>query len=270
MILKTLQRSDLTPDIRALRGGSGPSLVLIHGVGLNVEAWGPMVPHLMPHFALTLIDLPGHGNSAAFSDKSDLVDYTKRLQSALEQIDGPQFVVGHSMGALLTMELAGLCKQKICGIAPLNAIYRRSPEAKLAVQNRAQDIVQSGAPDPKQTLERWFGTSPSGAMKDAAQDCHRWLTTVDPKGYGDAYNVFAQQDGPSDETLKSIDCPSLFMTGAEEPNSTPAMSKDLAASVDRGKMMIIDGAKHMMPMTHADIVSQHIIDFHRDEVSSNG
>ena len=47
------------------REGSGPPLVLLAGIGMNATAWKPVRPLLAAERELTLIDLPGFGNSTA-------------------------------------------------------------------------------------------------------------------------------------------------------------------------------------------------------------
>lgn len=75
------------------------------------------------------------------------------------------------------------------------------------------------------TLTRWFGAEAS-AQRTA---CETWLRSADPAGYRAAYRVFAHENGPSASDLAVLYCPALFLTGADEPNSTPAMSCDYAA-----------------------------------------
>jgi len=51
------------------------------------------------------------------------------------------------------------------------------------------------------------------------------------------------------------------MTGEQEPNSTPAMSKAMSALVPESGCMIIQNAKHMMSLTHGPQTSSGIINF---------
>jgi pimeloyl-ACP methyl ester carboxylesterase len=48
------------------RVGSGPPLVLLHGVGHRRQAWNAVVPLLRHRRELILVDLPGHGESPPF------------------------------------------------------------------------------------------------------------------------------------------------------------------------------------------------------------
>ena len=48
------------------RVGSGPPLVLLHGVGHRRQAWNAVVPLLRSRRELIMVDLPGHGQSPPF------------------------------------------------------------------------------------------------------------------------------------------------------------------------------------------------------------
>ena len=45
------------------RHGTGPALVLLHGVGHRRQAWQPVLDLLTPHRTVVMVDLPGHGES---------------------------------------------------------------------------------------------------------------------------------------------------------------------------------------------------------------
>jgi pimeloyl-ACP methyl ester carboxylesterase len=141
------------------------------------------------------------------------------------------------------------------GVAALNAIYQRSDAAREAVLARASDLDGKSMADPTAPLTRWFGSD----LTSARMACDAWLRDVAPAGYRAAYRVFAQEDGPSDALLSALTIPALFMTGAEEPNSTPAMSRAMAARAPNGRAVVVPDAAHMMPMTHAQEVTEAIL-----------
>jgi pimeloyl-ACP methyl ester carboxylesterase len=57
------------------------------------------------------------------------------------------------------------------------------------------------------------------------------------------------------------------MTGALEPNSTPAMSEAMAALTPKGRAIIVPDAAHMMPMTHPEVVNAALLDFAAEVLS---
>ncbi|WP_420569625.1 alpha/beta fold hydrolase [Thalassovita sp.] len=255
MTWTTRPRSKFGP-LAAITAGQGPCVMLLHGVGLRAEAWAPQIDTLASAgFSVIAPDMLGHGGSAAAG--SSLAEFVVPLSALLNQ---PTVVIGHSMGAMLALELAAAHPEHIKGVAALNAIFRRSDTAKHAVQARAAALDGNGIPDPEDTLTRWFGAKPSPAR----HACHEWLTNVDPQGYRAAYGVFAQADGPSDASLAQISCPALFLTGADEPNSTPQMSRNMAERVKNGRAVVIEGAAHMVPMTHSDTVNAQLVRFAKE------
>jgi len=272
MTSTTLQRFKVTNELSAWRQGKGAPIVLIHGVGLNADAWYAMAPELAEYFSVTAIDLPGHGESRLpdWSSNLSITDYTAALFTALETIDGPVTVCGHSLGALVAIDLAIQHPAKVSSAIALNSIFHRSSEAAKAVRARAQELAQGNHSDPTATLERWFGAQPEEQHVEARDKCAAMLQTVDKEGYAAAYQVFANQDGPADEALSACGVPMLFITGSNEPNSTPQMSKNLAATAQNGQHRIIENARHMMPITHADKVNQHILQFVKEGASQNG
>ncbi len=253
MTWTTRPRSDLG-TLAAIIAGEGPSILLIHGVGLRAEAWGAQIDGLSRSCRVVAVDMPGHGSSAALPDTPDLADFTSALAPCL---DGSTVVIGHSFGAMIALDLAVTHPKQVVGVAALNAIYRRAPEAYAAVLARARSLDGITVADPTPPLDRWFGPGPS--PERAA--CKDWLLGVDQAGYKAAYDVFAREDGPADHALSALPCPALFMTGAEEPNSTPHMSQAMAALSPNGRAVVIAGAAHMMPMTHAGEINAQLATF---------
>lgn len=93
--------------VSALRyGDDTPRVTLLHGAGLNAHTWDTTVLALQQ--PALVIDLAGHGDSSWRSD----IDYTPRtlaidVAAAVDAwTDGPQLVVGQSLGGLTCAALA--------------------------------------------------------------------------------------------------------------------------------------------------------------------
>lgn len=69
MMLKTLPRSKTPTGTAYLdRGHGGEVTVLIHGVGMRIEAWEPQIDFIARHHRAIAVDLPGHGDSPPWTD----------------------------------------------------------------------------------------------------------------------------------------------------------------------------------------------------------
>lgn len=243
--------------IASIKQGDGHRLLLIHGVGLRAEAWNAQIDCLSNKFRVIAADMPGHGESDRIEGKAELMAFTSRMVSAIES---PAVVLGHSMGALIALNLAIHYPDLVRGVVAMNAVFRRTEQAKQAVRQRAASLSSAISADPEPALKRWFGS----AQTDARSACETWLKTADIDGYSAAYRVFAKEDGPTDQGLAGLGCPALFMTGGQDHNSTPEMSEAMARSAPFGRSLVVDKAAHMMPMTHPDQVNEAVLAFTRE------
>ena len=238
--------------------GAGPKLVLLHGVGLRAEAWNGISDYLRHDFSVHAIDLPGHGESESLrGTEARLEDYSMAIANYLDGFEQPVHLGGHSMGAMIALDIATRWPKKLKTVAALNAIYGRSKAASKAVKARAHALktIDQNDLNTDVTMTRWFGDNPMGETLKAANACNRWLHQTSISQYQKAYHVFANNDGLSPNQLLNLSVPALFMTGSDEPNSTPQMSHDMAETAPSGTYKLIENAAHMMPMTHVQQVS---------------
>jgi pimeloyl-ACP methyl ester carboxylesterase len=99
-------------DVKAVRmryfvGGTGPPLILVHGLGGAASNWTELAPFLLRRHRLLVPDLPGHGGSSALPGVSGLEPFADRIAAVAER-EGmlPAPVVGHSLGGMIVLRLA--------------------------------------------------------------------------------------------------------------------------------------------------------------------
>ena len=243
------------------RFGSGQSIVLLHGVGMNKNVWAPQVNELGEDFDVLVFDMWGHGESALPNQKLKLEDYTEQLTSLLDELEiESAHIVGHSMGALIAIDyvLAQSCQS----VSALNAVFMRTPEQSTAVRNRSAELSAGGVSvNLEETLQRWFGAPSEREHVDAADLARELLLAVNPQGYAAAYEVFASSDSVHANRLGELKVPSLFFTADGDPNSTPAMSQAMADLAPNGSAKVLAGHRHMMTLTAPELVSESLRTF---------
>src|SRR3984957_1417334 len=89
------------------QAGSGPVIVLVHGITSNSETWQRVMPYLTRSFTVIAPDLLGHGESAKPKGDYSLGAYASGLRDLLVALghDRATFV-GHSLGGGIAMQLA--------------------------------------------------------------------------------------------------------------------------------------------------------------------
>lgn len=231
---------------------------MVHGVGLRAESFAPQIALLKKSHCVLAIDLPGHGHSVALGNSDPVLgDYTAMIKDFVDEvISQPVILVGHSLGAMIALDFARRNPDQCLGVACLNAIHRRSSKAALSVKQRVVELQQNArAGVAAAPIARWFGGNPRGHELKIAMICSGWLEQVDRQAYATAYGVFANDEELSDAGGPQLERPHLFLTGAEDVNSTPEMSKLMSTLVPLAEAVIISDARHLALLTHADQVN---------------
>ena len=265
MTLKTLRRSKSSSGVSFIKCGSGPAIVLIHGVGLRAEAWLHQLDVLSQTNTVYAIDMPGHGESDLLvkTQNTDLSNYVDSIAPFIEQeVKQPVIMMGHSMGAMITLQFASRYPKLCRGAVALNAVYRRTEQARNAVQERAQNMLNNPKSVAVKTpILRWFGENPQGVQREMAKLCASWLENASTVGYAIAYDVFSRNDGPLDDDLAKLHVPVAFVTGDLDSNSSAEMSRKMAALTPQGNAHVIEDAHHMAQLTHVNEVNKILTDF---------
>lgn len=91
--------------------GTGPTLVLVHGVVHRRQAWDAVLPLLTPYRRVVTVDLPGHGESAPLRESGEnvLVRLQIELTEFVREVEEPDqqvHIAGNSLGGFVALCLA--------------------------------------------------------------------------------------------------------------------------------------------------------------------
>jgi pimeloyl-ACP methyl ester carboxylesterase len=126
MTSRTPPRSKTIHGAAYVDAGEGEPVVLIHGVGLRLEAWAPQIESLAATHRVIAVDLPGHGASSPIGQGSRLDSFVDWLVAALDDLGLDSVnVAGHSMGALIAGGCAVTAPERVRRVALLSAVHRR-------------------------------------------------------------------------------------------------------------------------------------------------
>jgi pimeloyl-ACP methyl ester carboxylesterase len=87
--------------------GSGPVVVLVHGITSTSATWANVLPYLAERFTIIAPDLLGHGESAKPRGDYSLGAYASGIRDLLSALGHERATfVGHSLGGGVAMQLA--------------------------------------------------------------------------------------------------------------------------------------------------------------------
>jgi pimeloyl-ACP methyl ester carboxylesterase len=139
--LRSAELSSSAASLHYFRGGSGPTLVLLHGAGDQAGAWSRIVPALQSKYELVIPDLPGHGESEPRTGPLGIGAMLSGVEALLDSVvpRAPLILVGNSLGAWIATLYAHRHPERISRIVLVNggALMGDRPDISLMPKDRA-------------------------------------------------------------------------------------------------------------------------------------
>ena len=243
--------------------GSGPPVVLLHGVGLNQSIWTGQAKALESDFQVITYDLLGHGRSAAAAANAQLADWVSQLDDVVRNLALEKFaLVGFSFGGLIAQAYAAQHSRMIDRLALMSTVYDRSEAERASVFARLEVVRRDGPQATIPTaLSRWFSPEFSKIHPEVMNRYEVLLRANDAVSFLSAYECFAKADQDLVGALAEFNRPTLVMTGELDTGSTPDMARKLAGMIPLAECSIIAGGRHMMPVEKPDEVNSVLLGF---------
>jgi pimeloyl-ACP methyl ester carboxylesterase len=217
-----------------MRRVSVPRPIFIHGSGGDHRVWSLQTAHLAGAVAL---DLPGRAGGDPATDIGTLAD---AVAQALEAIEPPRALIGHSLGGAVALELAIERPELVDGLVVISSSGRLAiPDATLA--RAGEDFAAE--------RERLI----AGSFADpAAPMARRARQALDAVGTRTLLADYATcRTVALGGRLGGVGVPVLLIVGDDDPFTPLRMSEDLARELPLSQMVVIPGARHM-PMAEFD------------------
>ena len=94
------------------RTGSGPGLVLVHGITESRRMWDPLIPPLSEQFDVLAVDLRGHGESPTGDAYDPISLATDVAETVAEAGIVAPLMVGHSLGGVVVSAYAAVARPR--------------------------------------------------------------------------------------------------------------------------------------------------------------
>ncbi|MFT5225583.1 MAG: pimeloyl-ACP methyl ester carboxylesterase [Polaribacter sp.] len=227
--------------------GVGPTIVLVHGLGLNQAMWQWQLPALKKSYRVVTYDLLGHGDSAKPSGPYHMVHMVDQLRQLIDDLGVDRCaLIGFSLGGLIVQAFTLAHPDRVSALGILHAAHGRTPEQRASIMERvAQCRVSGPGATVSDALSRWF--SVEFAMKNTAvlEKIRQWVLANDTAVYPELYQLLATADIELKDSIASIKCPTLVMTGDEDYGNSSEMAQRIAGIIPNAQLEILKGLRHM-------------------------
>ncbi len=248
--------------IRVQTAGEGPPLLLLMGIGGNLEMWDP-VRRLLPNRRLVSFDVPGTGGSSTSRLPLSMSAIASIAVEVLRHVNIERAdVLGVSWGGVLAQVLAIrhptavrrlVLASTSCGVGSVPG--RPSALWILATPRRYYS---------RSYLEKVAPTLYGGRIRREPDVFRRQAgarLTRPPSLFGYTSQVFAITTTSTLPFARCIKSRTLIMTGTDDPMVPTVNSRILRRAIPNSTLHVVEGGGHLFLFDSADTVVPMIADF---------
>ena len=260
-------------EIEYLRGGQGPTLLLLHGFGADKDNWTRMARHLTASYDVIAPDLPGFGNSSKNSSLDyDVLAQVKRVKLFADALGIKSFhLAGNSMGGYIAGNFAALYPgsvQTLSLLAPFGVLGGQTSEMFTEIeQGKSPRVLVKNKQEFRQLLEVVFVEPPfiPRAILDHLALQAEQSYALNTKIFHQIHNLdqgIARPTSPLNRALKGYLAPTLVIWGDQDRVLHVSGARVLEQLLPDARVVVIPGAGHLpmieIPGKTADIFTAFI------------
>jgi magnesium chelatase accessory protein len=233
--------------------GSGPALLLLHGTGASSDSFRELLPLLASRFTVVAPDLPGHASTTVPPwFEPSLPGMAAALDELLLELRlNPTVAVGHSAGAALVaqMTLDGAIEPRLLvGLAAAMVPFHGLARAILPKTARMLAMVSQVLPlrvRNRRSVERMLQSTGSSLDTRGIEMYAR--LSEQPGHVAGVLAMMANWDlDPLFAELPRLDVPFILVAGSRDYAVPLSQQRTLAARIRRARVVVVEGAGHVL------------------------
>lgn len=245
--------------------GSVPELTLLHGWGLHSIAWDDLMPSLLAHFQVTVVDLPGMGQSPMPNAYYDLAFVTEQVAAVMPE---HSHVLGWGLGGLVALNLAAQHPKRVLSVATFATSPRFTANDDWATA-MAPDILDKFlevlGEDQEGTLIRYLALNCKGSVTQeldikVMQEILYFCGLPDPRALAGGFEIMLDAD--LREELPQLSMPVLMLFGEYDHIVPPAAMAAVAKLAPQVQVALLKDVAHVPFISAPELSAQALRDFY--------
>jgi pimeloyl-ACP methyl ester carboxylesterase len=260
--------------------GSGPLVVLSHGIGDRRQAYRFLAPMLaQAGYRVANADLRGHGESSMGWASITRTDIASDLLALTDHLGGPAVIVGHSISGGAATIGAATRPYLVAGIVEINPFtMTQEPDQDAVLRNHRYRRCMSlltGTYESR-SLDLWLRYLDLAYPAKPA-DYADYMTALDtklcePGRMAEFMKSFESTPADAEKQLPHVRCPALVIMGTLDPDfADPQAECDAivaAMPAGVGTVAMIDGAGHYPHAQSPNAVAELVIPFLKEHTGA--
>jgi pimeloyl-ACP methyl ester carboxylesterase len=240
--------------------GSGPPVLLLHGLGSCGADWEPQIPAFAAAHTVVTVDLRGHGDSGKPPGPYSIALFASDVTQLLEFLAlGPVHVVGMSLGGMVSFQLVVDAPRLVRSLVIVNsapAVIPSTAREWLMLNSRVWLLRLLGLPRVAKKVAGMNFPDPSQrALRDALE---ARLAGNDPASYTASMNALVGWSVA--DRIGSIACPALIIS-ADHDYTPVSLKREYAARMREARVVVIENSRHVTPIDQADTFNRTVLGF---------
>lgn len=265
------ETSSISATANYVHEGSGPPVILIHGLAASLYDWRDLVPELARNeYSAYALDLLGHGDSPKLDARAYqmewLFEHFFTWMKSL-RLSEPAVLIGHSLGGQIALEYARRVSAWTRGLILVAPFYSRAqlPLLLRSAYGRANlsEFLLGRTPD---WLVRFFVDVSSAAIGHSAgalralPEKARSQTVLDYRRTAPGIYHVPTVIADMTQYLQEIHTPTLVVWGNRDRTLSPSSFPRLVRALPRARGEVLP-AGHVPHQSHADEFNQIVLKF---------
>jgi 3-oxoadipate enol-lactonase len=244
--------------------GSGPTVVLIHGLAGDHTAWRSQIELLRPHFRVIAFDNRGAGRSAQVDEPISTQDLAADTLGLMDQLGVNQaHVVGRSMGGAVAQHMALLAPLRITSLVVCASFARLDPLGRRVLSNMREALEwrMSWADHARHSVQNFVSAAFFNEKPEQVAAIERLIggETRLPACYIRQNEACQAHDTLPD--LGRIGQRTLVMGGDSDPICSLTATKWLSAGLPNARSEIFAGASHFFLIEQPEKFNRLLLDW---------
>jgi 3-oxoadipate enol-lactonase len=229
--------------------GEGPPVVLLHPFPVNHEFWLPVAETLASRYRMVLPDLRGHGESGIGEGPATMEKHAADIAHIMDAADmGRAPLIGVSIGGYALFEFWRKYRGRVAALGLCNTkAPADSPEASAGRLQAASDVLERGTePFFESMIPKLMAKITREMRPDLVDSALRMMRQMSPEDVAQVQRGMAARPD-SVETLKTINVPTIIVTGAEDQMTGVNEAELMRRYIPASQMRVIPKAAHYSP-----------------------
>jgi pimeloyl-ACP methyl ester carboxylesterase len=248
-----------------LEAGSGPPLVLLHGIGSAAASFRYQLEALSTRFRIVAWDAPGYGASTPLAiEDPDTSDYAAALDAWVGALGIDRcHLVGQSLGTLIAARFAAEQPTRVLSLT-LASVARghgrlSPPERRRLLAQRLDDIAKLGPHGmAAKRGPRLLGPEATETMRRTVIEI---MARIRAEGYAQAARMLSTADITADLARLPARLPIQIIVGQADVITPPADNLEIAAAIPAASVHVIPGAGHALYLEKPEEFNRLVSDF---------